>query len=448
MNIFIETFGCTSNQSISESISWFLKNNNFTLIDEHNINNLDIYFCNTCTVKYTTEQKILHKIRQFSDCNKFVVVIGCMANIQSEKIKNINPKSIILKYCSTLQIKNVLSFINKYKNINLVSISEVIELNNKLNENYKKNDLNYLQLDKLRINKNIHICIISKGCTFNCSYCIVKKAKGNLVSYSPIEIIDNINRALCEGCNEIWITSQDNGQYGLDFKKNSLYYKYNISKLLKEIQNINMNFKIRLGMMNPNSILPIINDLIPLFKNNKMYKVLHIPIQSASNNVLKNMNRKYNIENVNFIINEFRKSIPNITIITDIIVGFSYETDDDFKQTIDWIQKILPDKINISRYSKREKTLSYNFKNLDSRIITKRNKYLVKISDKIKQKKKELFIGKNINVFISKFTKKGNILGRTEEYIPVLFKNNLNYLKIGTIVNVKITGARPGYLIA
>ena len=240
-----------------------------------------------------------------------------MANIQSEKIKDINPKSIILKYCSTLQIKNVLSFINKYKNINLISISKVTELNKKINDNYKKNDLNYLQLDKLRINKNIHICIISKGCTFNCSYCIVK--------------------ALCEGCNEVWITSQDNGQYGLDFKKNSPYYRYNISKLLKEIQNINMNFKIRLGMMNPNSILPIINDLIPLFKNNKMYKVLHIPIQSASNDVLKNMNRKYNIESVNFIINEFRKSIPNITIITDIIVGFSYETDNDFKKTVDWI---------------------------------------------------------------------------------------------------------------
>ena len=260
-----------------------------------------------------------------------------MSNVQSEKIKNVNPKAIILKYCSINQIDHALLYINNVKCIDFVSINDIIKLNNELNKNYKKNNLNYLQLDKIRFNNNIHICTISKGCLFNCSYCIVKKAKGKLISYLPNEILSNINKALNNKCNEIWITSQDNGQYGLDFKKNSLYYNYNISKLLKEIQNININFKIRLGMMNPNSILPIVDDLIQVFLSSKMYKVLHIPIQSASNNVLKNMNRKYTIEDVNTIINKFREKIPNITIITDIIVGFCYESDNDFNETIDWI---------------------------------------------------------------------------------------------------------------
>lgn len=252
-----------------------------------------------------------------------------MAKIQKEKIEKINNKAIIIKLESMKKIKDILL---SYKKEPLLNFN--IKNSNIKNINYYDY---YLNPNKIRMNKNIHICQISKGCISKCAYCIVKEAKGNLYSFSPNKIVENIKLGLTNGCTEIWITSQDNSQYGLDFKEGTRYYGIRLPQLLKMILDINGNFKVRIGMMNPVYIYEIMEEMMQIYMNDKIYKVLHIPIQSASNIVLKNMNRKYKIEIANKIINNFRNLIPNIMIITDLIVGFCYETEEDFQKSIDWV---------------------------------------------------------------------------------------------------------------
>lgn len=268
-----------------------------------------------------------------------MIVTGCMAKIQLEKIKKSNPKTIILPYESIKMITKILLFIKKNYCNNLFSNEKLMLLNEEIKKTKKTFNYldSYLNIKKIRLNKNIHISQISEGCIFECSYCIVKKAKGELKSFNPKDIFRDIKLAIDEGCTEIWLTSQDNSQYGIDFKKNTKYYGFRLPDLLKLIIKIQGNFKIRIGMMNPTTVSTILNGLLDVFKSEKIYKVLHLPIQSASDNVLLNMNRKHKIIVANEIINMFRFSFPNITIITDIIVGFCYETEIDFQKTINWI---------------------------------------------------------------------------------------------------------------
>lgn len=276
------------------------------------------------------------------DCKKFVIVFGCLANIQYEKVKKVNPKAIIIQNDSIDELIFILRYLKKFiyfYDSFTAKIAFMLNLrSSKKNNNILTYSNLYLNSKKNRINKNIHICQISKGCSLNCSYCIVRKAKGNLFSFNPDDIIEDIKYAINSGCNEIWITSQDNAQYGLDFKENTKYYNYKLTDLLDSIIKLDGNFKIRIGMVNPLSVFPILENLINIYeKSDKIYKVLHLPIQSASNNVLKNMNRKHDIKLANEIINKFRSKIPSLSLITDLIVGFCYETDNDFKITTDWI---------------------------------------------------------------------------------------------------------------
>jgi len=458
LKVFFETFGCAANTASAETMKSIIKSSGYSIVYKETES--DVYICNSCTVKYTTEQKILHRIRHFGEMKKYVIVAGCMPEVQLDRILNENPNVLIVGVNAPTKVFDALK-----------KVEEIIEMKSETGAqtnahteahanmyetvdsktghgNYVfdlKHPEGYLNLPKARYNENIHICQISTGCSFSCSYCIVRHARGKLVSFSPEEIINDIKKSLDDGCKEIWLTSQDDSQYGTDFKFGDKNYGLKLPELLKMICEIDGEFKIRIGMMNPFSVLPILNDLINSFKNPKIFKLLHLPIQSASEDVLKNMNRNHKMEDVEKIINSFRKEFPDIDFFTDIIVGFPGETDEDFEKTKEWIKKLKPDKVNISRYSPRPKTKAFDMRKLDSRIVKKRSVELTEIVDEIKLESKEKMIGKSVNVFVSKYAKQKGVLARTENYRPVIIKDTK--LKPGDKTTVKITEATPGYFI-
>ncbi|WP_332881994.1 tRNA (N(6)-L-threonylcarbamoyladenosine(37)-C(2))-methylthiotransferase, partial [Methanosarcina horonobensis] len=192
--------------------------------------------------------------------------------------------------------------------------------------------LGFLNVPRERSNPNIHICQISQGCNFACSYCIVKHARGKLRSFPPEEIVEDIRSAVADGCREIWLTSQDDSQYGMDTG-------VKLPELLHMISEISGDFKVRVGMMNPFSVLPILDDLVDAFDSDKIFKLLHLPIQSASHPVLKKMNRLHKMDDVDEIITKFRTRFEDLSLFTDIIVGFCDETDEDFEETVEWVKK-------------------------------------------------------------------------------------------------------------
>jgi len=213
-----------------------------------------------------------------------------------------------------------------------------------------------------------NIIQILQGCKGNCNFCITRLEKGRLYSYPKSKIIQEFKKAITKN-KVIYLTSQDNACYGLDKNHHS-----QLPELLNEILKIKGNYKIRIGMMNPTHTLPILKELITVYKDQKIIKFLHIPVQSGSNKVLKEMNRFHSVEDFKKIVKLFRKAIPDITISTDIIVGYPTETELDFQQTLKLLKQIKPEVLNISRFTSRPHTLAAKLKQLSTEIKKQRSR--------------------------------------------------------------------------
>ncbi len=430
MKVLLESFGCAASQASAEVMRAAIKKLGHELLDPHTADQAEVYICNSCTVKYTTEQKILHKIRSMGEKSMEVIVSGCMPEVQLEDILHANPEAHILGVNAVLRLGDILSSIEQKKTQGL-SGGERLEI-------HTVEPLGFLNVPRERSNSNIHICQISQGCNFACSYCIVKHARGKLRSFPPDEIVEDIRSAVADGCREIWLTSQDDSQYGMDTG-------FKLPELLRKISEIPGDFKARVGMMNPFSVLPILDDLVDAFDSDKIFKLLHLPIQSASHSVLKKMNRLHKMDAVDMIITKFRSRFDDLSLFTDIIVGFCGETEEDFKETVEWIKEYRPEKVNISRYSPRPHTKAFSFRNLDSRLSVQRSHELHRVCERIKLESKQEMISWNGRTFVSKYTEMGDVLTRTDSYRPVVISGS--NLRPGQYVNVKIVAAKPGYFL-
>ena len=429
MKVYLESFGCSASQASAEIMKASVERLGHELLGPDTADQAEVYVCNSCTVKYTTEQKILYKIRRMGERGIQVIVSGCMPEVQLEDILHANPEAHVLGVNAVSRLGDLLSSIEQRKKEGRLQGEERLEFRT-------SEPLGFLNVPRERSNPNIHICQISQGCNFACSYCIVKHARGKLRSFPPDEIVEDIRSAVADGCREIWLTSQDDSQYGMDTG-------FKLPALLRLISEIPGDFKVRVGMMNPFSVLPILDDLVEAFDSDKIFKLLHLPIQSASHSVLKRMNRLHKMDSVDMIITKFRARFEDISLFTDIIVGFCDETDDDSQETIEWVQKYRPEKVNISRYSPRPHTKAFSFRNLDSRISVQRSHELHKVCEQVKLGSKKAMIGWKGRAFVSKYTEMGDVLTRTDSYRPVVISGS--NLKPGQYADVEIVSAKPGY---
>jgi MiaB-like tRNA modifying enzyme len=430
MRIYLESFGCSASQASAEVMKALVRKLGHELLGLDTAEQAEVYICNSCTVKYTTEQKILHKIRGLGEKNVEVIVSGCMPEVQLDDVLHANPEAHILGVNAVSRLGDLLFSIEQRKKRG-ISREDHLEI-------YTREPLGFLNVPRERFNPNIHICQISQGCNFACSYCVVKYARGKLYSFPPNDIVKDIRTAVADGCKEIWLTSQDDSQYGMDTG-------FKLPELLRMISKIPGDFRIRVGMMNPLSVQPILDDIVDAFDSEKIFKFLHLPIQSASHSVLKKMNRMHQMDTVEMIIEKFRSRFRDLSLFTDVIVGFCSETDEDFKETVEWVKKYRPEKVNISRYSPRKHTKAFSFRNLDSRISVQRSHYLHKVCEEIKLESKQGIVGWRGKVFASKYTEMGDILTRTESYRPVIISGS--DLRPGQCANVEIVASKPGYFL-
>ncbi|MCK9293094.1 tRNA (N(6)-L-threonylcarbamoyladenosine(37)-C(2))-methylthiotransferase [archaeon] len=402
--IFIKTFGCTLNKKDSKNI---VANYNYSE-DEKDTFTADYIIINTCGVKERTDTKIINylkKLKQLNISEKKIIICGCLVTIDKELLTDIFPNANYFKIEETKQLQKLLGSLKLETKTKKVNISEPI--------------------------------ILSNGCLGNCNYCAVKFARGKLKSKSEKDIILEIEKTIENGSKEILLTSQDNGCYGFDINTN-------IVKLLSEIIKIKGNFLIRLGMANPQHLKIFKKELIEIYKHEKLYKFLHIPIQSGDNQVLKDMNRFYNIEDVFDIIKEFRKEIPEITIATDIIVGYPTESEEEFQNTIEVIKKLKPDVVNISRFGQRKRIEANKHKDLLGAIKKKRSRELTILCRKISLNNNKLFLNTEKEVLVTEVGKNNTVMARTVEYKPVGIKGNY---PIGTKLKVKIINYKANFLI-
>ncbi|EUD68534.1 hypothetical protein C922_00933 [Plasmodium inui San Antonio 1] len=342
-----------------------------------------------------------------------------------------------------------------FENVSLVGVTnidkivDVVEnVINGYNVRYLKHakKMTSLNLPKIRKNKYIEIININNGCLGNCTYCKTKFARGDLASYNISDIINRIKHVCSEeNIKEIWLTSEDTGAYGIDLNTN-------IVKLLKEILDTisSSDVMIRLGMTNPPYILKHVKDICNLLKHKNMYEFIHIPVQSGSNGVLKNMNREYQIEDFIYLVENLRKDVPNITIATDIICGFPYEMEKDHVQTVDLVKKYQFPILNISQFYPRRGTVAYGMKKINTKIVKKRSREITDAFLSYMNNYKFLEGTTQRVLFTEVSTKSDDLIGHTKQYVKVLLqnRNNENVHLLSHFANCKIVSAHKWHVVA
>jgi len=398
VKVSFTTQGCSSNMRESELMAGLLDKSGYEIVE----NDSEIEVINICTVKgdKTALREIKRVQKEFPE--KKIVVAGCISDSIIQKIKGLDSS---------------ISLVNTH---NLGKISAVVEnsMNGAVLEILDKKYESKVELPSIRKNPVIGIVPILNGCNYFCTFCSTKLIKGKLFSYPMDAIRNDVKEHLKSGCREIWITSNDTGAYMVEQGG-----KQKIVELLDNILSIPMDFMLRVGMMNPGNTITVLDELIEIYKNPKMFKFLHIPIQAGNNEVLKQMNRRYSVEDFVKIVEAFRKEIPDITISTDIIVGFPTETEEQFNDSLNLIKKIRFDTVNISRYAAREGTIAAKMNQIPPEILKERSREMTKVFYEIMLERNREWIGKKCKIIIDR---------------PVIVKGNY---RLGDILDVEIFDA-------
>lgn len=417
--IYIENYGCSANKSNAEIMAGLLERSGCIVVsDEKAAKDADIVIINSCIVKGPTENKILKRIKELAYSGKNLIVSGCMPEAENDLIHDAAPDAILLGPQHVRDVTKAVDLIISGKEVR-TKIKDFIGEQHEIK----------LCLPKHRYNHVIDIVQISEGCDEYCTYCITKLAKGKLFSYPSENIIAEVNMALKEGCKEIWLTSQDCASY-----------QHGLPDLLQNISQLKGKFFVRVGMMNPNNVLPMLNELIDAFKEEKIFKFIHIPVQSGNDEILKKMGRRYKAEDFKRIIEKFRREIPKITVSTDIICGFPTETKEQFQDSVKLIEEIKPDVLNISRFWPRPGTPAEKMEQLSGGETKNRSTELAEIFGKIALEKNKRWVGWKGKVLIDEKGKPGtdSWIGRNYCYKPVVVKSQC---KLGDFADVEIKDA-------
>lgn len=419
MKVYIETYGCTFNKADAQIMAGVLLENEIDIVES--IQEADVIIVNTCYVKLPTENKVVYKIQKLQEefPDKKIIVSGCMVEIDSEKLEKIGPN------CSWIGPHQL------NKTADVVSgtyCGEVIRETGFTKESK-------VGVPKASDGSLIHIIQICEGCLGACTFCCTRFARGPLNSYPISDIVEEAREAIENGACEIQLTAQDTAAFGRDSGEK-------LSDLIKEVANLDGDFRVRVGMMHPKNILNDVDEIIDAIKHPKVYNFIHLPIQSGSDKVLSEMRRGHTIEQYLDVLSKFKNEIPDLTLAVDVIVGYPTETDDDFDLTVDLLEKIKPSLIHLSKYQHRKGAISSSLPEVPPEVMKKRSKFLSEIKSQITENENKELVGTVQNVLVVEKGSKGGFIAKTDSYIPVIVDDS----KLGSFVKVKITNATATYL--
>jgi len=417
--VFAEAFGCTANFADYEISMGLLSEAGFQLAVTPEESDLLMVF--TCVVKTPTERKMVRRLKELHLLGKPLVVAGCMPKVEEALIMKIAPNASLMGPNNILHVAEVVEETLKGVKVQVLEDMHVPKT----------------CLPRARLNPVIHISPISSGCLGDCSYCIVKFARGRLFSYPLEEIVEDASKAVSLGVKEIWVTSQDTAAYDSDGA--------HLPDLLEALCATKGTFYIRVGMMTPNTALLVLDDLVEVFKKDKVFKFLHLPVQSGNDEILKRMNRRYGADDFKYIVARFRREIPEISLSTDIICGFPDETDDQFKDSLTLVEEVKPDVVNISRFGPRPGTEAAKMRHqIPGWEIKIRSRLLAQLCRRVSAENNRRWIGCSGEVLIDEKGRGETWVGRNYAYKTVVLRGDA---RLGDRVHVRIVDARPTYLL-
>jgi threonylcarbamoyladenosine tRNA methylthiotransferase CDKAL1 len=401
-SVYLETYGCTLNQSESEDMMNQLEGHSVA----ESAHDAQIIVLNTCMVIESTERKILKRIgalyKQLGD--RKLIISGCMVGPLGDRLQANYPE------LEVVPSDRVVSYIDAHF-AREPAVSPRFNLTAKVK--------------------------IAQGCRGSCSYCIVRLIKGPIVSRSIEAVTRDVEHRVQHGAKQVFLTAQDVGACGLDSG-------FRLPDLIEALCELEHEFKLRIGMMNVSSIHDIVEDLVRVFKHPKVYKFVHLPVQSGSDRVLKRMERDYTVSDFKRIVARFRHANRDITLSTDFIVGFPTETEEDFRATMQLLRAVRPLKVNITRFSQRKGTPAFVLEPVTSRVTKERSRMLTAEHHRIAYRQNCKSLGKIYGALAVERGKNGSTILYTDSYRPIVVAHELT---LGTRYAVLVTRTTPTYLV-
>jgi MiaB-like tRNA modifying enzyme len=405
----IETYGCTSNRGESRAIERALRDGGHTPVDGPEA--ADVAILNTCTVLEKTERNMLRRARELEAETADLVVTGCMALAQGDLFREEGIDAEILHW------DDVPTAIRNGECPTPTPDAEPV-------------------LDGV-----IGILPIARGCVSNCSYCITKFATGRIDSPPVEENVEKARALVHAGARELRVTGQDTGVYGWDDGERKL------PELLDRICEIDGEFRVRVGMANPGGLHGIHEELADVFaRNEKLYNFIHAPVQSGSDDVLADMRRQHRVEKFREVVAAFDDRLDDWTLSTDFIVGFPTETDADHEASMDLLREIRPEKVNVTRFSKRPGTDAAEMKGLGGTKKKERSKAMTELKMAVVGEAYESMVGDERSVLVVEDGTGDSVQGYDRAYRNVVIQRaGERGIDLGDVVDVEITGQNTVY---
>lgn len=403
MKVGICSLGCKVNIYESEYVEELLRNHGYEIVSFED--EADIYIINTCSVTNEADKKSRKMINQAKrrNSNALIVVMGCYSQVKSNEIDDVD---ILL---GNKDKSKIVEYIEDY----LEKREEIVKVYN-LREETNFEDMNISHFD----NHTRAFVKIQDGCNAFCSYCIIPYTRGRVRSKEYNKVISEVKNLVNNGYREVVLTGIHTGRYGIDLDD------MNLEKLLRGLIKIPKIYRIRLSSIEVNEITDGIMDLI---KNSKVIaRHFHIPLQSGCDKLLKNMNRKYDLDYFKKKIEAIREIDEDISITTDLIVGFPGESDEDFRETMDTLKEINFTKIHTFPYSKREGTVAGEMSNQVNGLEKKRR--VREVLSLSKRQEHEYYLKYKDKVLegLTEVHKDGKVVVLTSNYISVIVDDEVD----------------------
>lgn len=381
----------------------------------------DILIIMTCCVIESTERRMRKRILDLVSTGKQVYVGGCLSSISAGDL------------------------VERYPGLGILDTMGLRRLERSVHGMIGSHEMDRIEDQFQPMNRVDQIVPISTGCLGACTYCITRLARGSLESYDPSDITAKIREGISLGRNEILMTSQDTGVYGFDRPPGD---RRNLGSLLRYIlPEVEGKYRIRIGMMNPGKSLEIAEDLMDGMDDDRIFKFLHIPVQSGSDGVLKAMRRPYDLEDFLTLISRLRSRFPDLTLSTDIIAGFPGETENDFHESLELIRNVSPDILNLTRFSRRPGTEAYDMPGqVVGWKVKERSREITELQAGITRRRLEGRLGRHNSCLVTEVGSGETMMVRDSNYTPIIIDGSRDLL--GKFIDADTGSIGPSYLIA
>jgi len=430
MKVAFFTLGCRVNQYESEAMTEKFTREGYSVVESSEV--ADVYVINTCTVTNMGDKKsrqIISKAKKLNN-DAIIAVVGCYSQMSPDEVSAIEGVDVVL---GTRNKGDVVYYVNKAREEgNLqIHVGEVLR-NNKFEE---------LNIEDYQ-DKTRAFLKIQDGCNRFCAYCLIPYARGSVCSKDSRKVIEEIKKLASHGFKEVILSGIHTASYGVDLEGN-----VTLVDLLEEIENLDGIERVRIGSIEPAFFTPEVVEKVKNMK--KLCPQFHLSLQSGCDATLVRMNRRYTAEEYENIVTTLRDNIPEVSITTDVIVGFPGETEEEFKETYEFLSNIKLTKTHVFKYSIREGTKAATMPNqVDGNIKDERSKLLIELNHLNEKEFISKYLNEEVDVLIEQKVKgkEGFFEGYSRNYIKVEVKNCPRDAK-GKIVRCIIDQAEIDYAV-